>query len=100
MKKFIIEKDIIGNEWITFKELNELKEEIKIEIVKVETDLDNKSCLMYQWVKKGYIKEVLPNWWNITVYATSIHDGSCWGKYNPQTKINKEGRHVINFFIF
>ena len=49
------------------------------------------------WAKAGYTKEVLPNYLNVNVYVYDP-DGSCWGKYNPQTCETWHGkRWVIDF---
>lgn len=73
-----------------FNDKNPKGERIEVEFVKIEND--NKGHLINLWYKKGFIKEQLENYWNVTVYAYD-KEGNCCGKYNPQilphgTKIN------------
>lgn len=77
-------------EFYYFNDRNSKNERIEIEFTKVEND--NNGHLINLWYKKGFIKEQLENYWQVTVYAYD-KEGNCYGKYNPQilpheTKIN------------
>lgn len=62
-----------------FNDRNSKGERIEVEFTKIG-------------YKKGFIKELLENYWNIMVYVYD-KEGNCYGRYNPQilphgTKIN------------
>lgn len=88
--KYTIEKMSQTREFYHFNDRNSKGERIEIEFVKVEND--NNRHLINLWYKKGFIKEQLENYWQVTVYAYD-KEGNCYGKYNPQilpyeTRIN------------
>ena len=65
---------------------------LDVEIGFVECDLRYKNCLMHTWKANGYIKEELPNFWNVQIYHTSKDpDGfeRCVERFNPQHKDGK-----------
>ena len=98
MRKYTVENRSKYTELITFDELNSKGEKIQLEIVKC-THPGGKHSLPYLWKKHGYIDRILETYWSITTYATEDGGkGSCWGRYNPQTKLSEDGkRQVINF---
>ena len=88
--KYTIEKMSQTREFYHFNDRNSKGERIEIEFTKVEND--NNRHLINLWYKKGFIKEQLENYWQVTVYAYD-KEGNCYGKYNPQilpygTRIN------------
>lgn len=88
--KYTIEKMSQTREFYHFNDRNSKGERIEIEFTKVEND--NNRYLINLWYKKGFIKEQLENYWQVTVY-TYDKEGNCYGKYNPQilphgTRIN------------
>ena len=86
MRKYTVEKMSETRELITFAELNAKGEKIQIELVKGTYSGHNYS-LPYLWKKHGYIDRILETYWSITTYATENGGkGTCWGRYNPQTK--------------
>lgn len=74
----------------SFERKNIKGERIVVELTRINCSDHN---FMELWVKHGYMKRMLPDYWNIDVY---VHDreGYCWGRYNPQ--IRKDTRK-INF---
>lgn len=98
MRKYTVEKMSETRELITFAELNAKGEKIQIELVKGTYSGHNYS-LPYLWKKHGYIDRILETYWSITTYATENgRKGTCWRRYNPQTKLSEDGkRQVINF---
>ena len=95
--KCTIEKMSQTREFYHFNDRNSKRERIEIEFTKVEND--NNRHLINLWYKKGFIKEQLESYWQVTVYAYD-KEGNCYGKYNPQilpyeTRITKINR--INF---
>ena len=88
--KYTIEKMSQTREFYHFNDRNSKGEKIEIEFTKVENDSNRH--LINLWYKKGFIKEQLENYWQVTVYAYD-KEGNCYGKYNPQilpygTRIN------------
>lgn len=79
--KYTIEKMSQTREFYHFNDRNSKGEKIEVEFVKVEND--NNRHLINLWYKKGFIKEQLENYWQVTVYAYD-KEGNCYGKYNPQ----------------
>lgn len=76
----------------TFKELNNKKENIVVEL----GYCDGNSSLVKIWKQKKYVKDNLKSYINIDVYVTD-EKNNCYSKYNPQ--ITKT--HKINFdYIF
>lgn len=92
--EYTIEKMSQTREFYYFNDRNSKGERIEIEFTKVENDSNRR--LINLWYKKGFIKEQLKNYWQVTVYAYD-KEGNCYGKYNPQispyktriTKINR-----------
>lgn len=77
-------------EFYYFNDRNYKGERFEVEFVKVENN--HKGHLINLWYEKGFIKERLENYWQVTVYAYD-KEGNCYGRYNPQilphgTKIN------------
>ena len=87
--KYTIEKMSQTREFYHFNDRNSKGERVEIEFTKVEND--NNRHLINIWYEKGFIKEQLESYWQVTVYAYD-KEGNCYGKYNPQilygTKIN------------
>lgn len=88
--KYTIEKMSQTREFYHFNDRNSKGERIEIEFTKVENG--NNRRLINLWYEKGFIKEQLENYWQVTVY-TYDKEGNCYGKYNPQilpckTRIN------------
>lgn len=98
MRKYTVERMSETRELITFAELNAKGEKIQIELVK-GTYAGHNYSLPYLWKKHGYIDRILETYWSITTYATEDGGkGTCWGRYNPQTKLSDDGkRQVIDF---
>lgn len=96
--KYIIEQMAPTRWFYSFEDVNEKKEKLVIELIKIVVDNPNdKKCLPYLWKKHGYIDRVLPHYWSISTY---VHDteNNCYGIYNPQSKRSDDGkRNVINF---
>ena len=97
MRKYKIEEMAKGHRWyVIFLEENAKGEKITVEFCKCENP-GGKNSLPYLWKKNGWMNRILENWYSVTVFATD-KNGSCFGKYNPQTKKTKDGkRNVINF---
>lgn len=88
---YTVEKIAEDRKWYKFTNINAKGEKIIIEIMKITCDLKNKNSIMNLWKKNGYIENVLPSYWSLTVYVEDS-EGSCFGCYNP-TIINGK----INF---
>ena len=82
-----------------FTEQNKRGERLTVEITECRPDNKSKSSLPNLWQKHGYTKKRLESYFSFATYATDA-DGLCWGRYNPQTKVeavNGKPRAVINF---
>lgn len=70
-----------------FAEPNAKGERLVIEISK-NKDNDSKNSIPKLWHKNGYTDKVLGEYWSIQTYVRDT-EGNCFGRYNPQHKINK-----------
>lgn len=83
----------------TFAEQNRNGERLQVELVEVRPDNRSKSSLPNLWQKAGRTKKRLESYFSVATYVTDA-EGLCWGRYNPQTKmeaVNGTPRSVINF---
>lgn len=98
MKNYTAERRSNFTELVTFEGLNAKGEKIQLEITKCKNP-GGAHSLPYLWKKAGYIDRVLETYWSINTYATEDGgNGTCWGRYNPQTKLSEDKkRQVINF---
>ena len=69
-------------------------ERIVVELTKVENDLEDNKTIINRWYKKGWITEKLSSYWSVTVYAYD-GEGNCFGRYNPQVKIEEGVREAM-----
>ena len=61
------------------------------------SDPGGKNSLPYMWHKKGYTKEIMKDWWDVTTYVTDKNE-SCYRAYDPTIqKSSDEKRWVIDF---
>ena len=96
MKYEIEESKGFGSTWIKVIGKNAKQETMTIEIVHCENPGGNKS-LPYLWYKNGWTDKVMETYISCHTY---VHDseGSCFGIYNPTTKLSDDRkRSVINF---
>jgi len=96
--KYTVEQ-MAKNRWIyTFEGKNSKKESLVVEVTKVICDLKDKKSLMNLWKKHGFIKDMLPTYWDIDTYVTDSEE-NCWMKYNPTAKKAEDGAqgNVIDF---
>lgn len=80
-----------------YKDKNAKGETLCVEVSECRSDCKSKNSLPVIWHKKGYTKELIPNYWCFTTYIIQ-EDGRCYGGYNPTHKLSDDGkRYVINF---
>lgn len=90
MEKYII-NPIPGAMRVDFAKPSAEGEKIVVTLSR-GTDSSVKNSLPALWVKHGFAKSRLPDWWNVEVVAISP-DGTERRRYNPQTT----KAHKINF---
>ena len=96
MMKYEIEKRDFGSTWVHVIGKNAKQETMTIEIVHCENP-GGKNSLPYLWYKNGWTDKVMETYISCHTY---VHDseGSCFGIYNPTTKLSDDRkRSVINF---
>lgn len=93
--KYTVEQTAEITWFYTFSDVNEKGEKLIIELTKC-TDSYLPKSLPKLWKKSGYIDRVLETYWSIETYVKDT-EGNSFGIYNPQHKINEDGRAVINF---
>lgn len=72
-------------------------ESLIVEITHCSDDCKSKHSLPIIWQKMDYTKELIPEWWDVTIYS-SDKNGNCYGRYNPTHKRSDDGkRFAINF---
>ena len=85
-----------GSTWIKVIGKNAKQETMTIEIVHCENP-GGKNSLPYLWYKNGWTDKVMETYISCHTY---VHDseGSCFGIYNPTTKLSDDRKRiVINF---
>lgn len=61
------------------------------------SDPGGKNSLSYLWYKKGFTKEIMKDWWDVTTYVDDC-DGFCSRKYDPTIQWSKDKKRcMINF---
>lgn len=95
---YSVEERVTGRRWLLrVNNENSKNETMLIEVCKVENNEKNKHSIAYVWKRAGFIPCVYSEWWSITTEVKD-KDGNCYGRYNPQHKVNEEKtRLVINF---
>lgn len=76
---------------LQFEFINNKKEKITIYFSKSYCDPKSKKSMCNLWIKHGFTKELITEWWHMDVYVKN--DFGTWGRYNPT--ITKD--HKINF---
>ena len=69
-------------------------ERIVVELTKSENDPKDSKTMPNRWYKKGWIPEKLNTYWSVTVYAYD-GEGNCFGRYNPQVKMEEGVREAM-----
>ncbi|WP_315069283.1 hypothetical protein [uncultured Clostridium sp.] len=95
MEKYTVEQMSEIRWFYSFTDVNDKGEKLIIELTKC-TDSSLPKSLPKLWRKGGYIDRVLETYWSIQTYVEDT-EGNCFGRYNPQHKLNEAGRAVINF---
>jgi hypothetical protein len=95
-RNYTIEQMAETRWFFNFTDTNAKGEKITVELSKCSNPHCNNS-LPNLWFKHGYVDRVLETYWSVETYVTDT-EGACWGRYNPQTKLSKDGKRVvINF---
>lgn len=92
-KEYTIEQMSETRWFYTFTEPNAKGEKLVIELSKC-TNPGGSNALPVLWKKEGYIDRVLETHWSIQTFVTDT-EGMCYGIYNPQHKLNKDGKRMI-----
>ena len=80
---------------ITFEAQSKKNEKIAVEFSKC-TNSGTKYSLPYLWKKNGYTDKLLETYWSVNVFATEDGgNGTCYGRYNPTTKIAENGKRMV-----
>lgn len=69
-------------------------ERIVVELTRSENDINDKKTMPNRWHKRGWIPEKLNTYWSVTVYAYD-GEGNCFGRYNPQVKMEEGVREAM-----
>lgn len=69
----------------------------KGETLQIDMSVSSGVTLPTTWLKKGYTKELITDWWCVDTFVTN-KDGECYKDYDPTCKPSDDGkRWVVDF---